>query len=100
MTVADHSSVANRLQQLYPMLYEAQARWGLDIAQMLAGSESMFNRYLSERNLKKLLDVLQEVGEDADRFRAAVIERLAALTSQMLGREKEEMRRIFIAIQS
>src|ERR1044072_3892854 len=54
MTVADHAWVASRLRDLYPSLYDAQARWGLDIAQMLAGSESMFNRYLSQRNLNRL----------------------------------------------
>src|SRR5262245_12797924 len=54
--VADHAWVVARLQQLYPTLCEAQGRWGLDLAQMLVGSESMFNRYLSERNLNKLVD--------------------------------------------
>ena len=72
------------------MLYEAQARWGLDVAQMLVGSESMFNRYLSERNLNKLLAVLESVGDDAEAFRTAVVERLAALTSQILSHEKED----------
>ena len=99
MTVTDHAWVASRLREMYPMLYEAQARWGLDVAQMLVGSESMFNRYLSERNLNKLLAVLESVGDDAEAFRTAVVERLAALTSQILSHEKEESRRIFAAVQ-
>lgn len=99
MTVADHAWVAARLRELYPMLYDAQARWGLDLVQMLAGSESMFNRYLSERNLKKLLAVLQEAGDSDEPFRASALERLALLTSQILTTEKEETRRIYIAIQ-
>jgi hypothetical protein len=99
LTVADHAWVASRLRGLYPMLYDAQARWGLDLAQMLAGSESMFNRYLSERNLNKLLAVLQEAGEDAGAFRAAVMQRLAMLTTQILEHEKDETRRMFLALQ-
>lgn len=99
LTLADHAWVASRLRQLYPMLYDAQARWGLDLAQMLVGSESMFNRYLSERNLRKLLSVLQEAGEDADAFRTAVMERLAMLTAQILEHEKDETRKIFLAVQ-
>jgi hypothetical protein len=99
LTVADHAWVALRLRELYPMLYEAQTRWGLDLAQMLAGSESMFNRYLSERNLKKLLAVLQDAGEDAGAFRSAVMERLAVLTKQILEHEKDDTRKMFLAVQ-
>lgn len=99
MTVADHAWVTARLQELYPALYSAQARWGLDITHMLIGSESMFNRYLSERNLNKLLVTLTQAGEDAASFRAAVVERLAAQTAQILEREKEEPRRVYLAIQ-
>jgi hypothetical protein len=99
LTVTDHAWVAARLRDLYPMLYDAQARWGLDVVQMLAGSESMFNRYLSERNLNKLLAVLEDVGEDAGAFRAAVLQRLAALTAQTVEHEREESRRTYLAIQ-
>src|SRR5205085_10028213 len=81
LTLADHAWVVARLRQLYPMLYDAQARWGLDIAQMLVGSESMFNRYLSERNLNKLVSVLQDVGDEAADLRTQVIDRLSTLTS-------------------
>jgi hypothetical protein len=98
MTVADHVWVSARLQQLNPLLYSAQSRWGLDLAQMLVGSESMFNRYLSERNLNKLVGVLQSSGE-AGAFLTSVLDRLAALTSQILEREKEEARRLYLAIQ-
>jgi hypothetical protein len=97
--VADHAWVAARLKQLYPTLYEAQGRWGLDLAQMLVGSESMFNRYLSERNLNKLVAVLQDAGDDPAAFRNDVLQRLAALTAQILSHDKEETRRLFIAIQ-
>jgi hypothetical protein len=97
-TLADHAWVTARLRQLNPMLHEAQSRWGLDLAQMLVGSESMFNRYLSQRNLDKLLAVLQET-ESAQTFRAAVIARLAALTQQILEREREETRKTYLAIQ-
>ena len=65
---------------------------------MLAGSESMFNRYLSERNLGKLLSILEET-EHASEFRGAVIDRLATLTTQILSPEREEQRRIYLAIQ-
>src|SRR4051812_27090298 len=99
LTVADHVWVSQRLQQLYPQLYTAQARWGLDLTQMLVGSESMFNRYLSERNLNKLVAVLQDAGDDADTFRAAVLQRLASLTGQVLGHEKDEAFRTFLGIQ-
>ena len=98
LTVADHAWVVARLRNLSPELYEAQSRWGLDLAQMLAGSESMFNRYLSERNLGKLLGILEET-EDAPEFRAAVLDRLANLTTQILASEREEPRRIYLAIQ-
>jgi hypothetical protein len=98
MTVADHAWVSARLAQLNPLLHEAQSRWGLDLAQMLVGSESMFNRYLSERNLSKMVAVLQSA-EDPQTFRSAVIDRLAMLTHQTLEREKEETRRIYLAIQ-
>ncbi len=99
MTVADHAWVSSRLRQLYPMLYAAQARWGLDVAQMLVGSESMFNRYLSERNLNKLVGVLQDAGDDAESFRTQVVKRLSALTWQILEHEKEDTRRLFLAVQ-
>jgi hypothetical protein len=97
-TVADHAWVVARLRQLSPELYEAQSRWGLDLAQMLAGSESMFNPYLSERNLSKLLGMLEDT-DDASDFRDAVLDRLANLTTQILSPEREEQRRIFLAIQ-
>ena len=42
----------------------------LDLPRLLVGSESMFNRYLSERNLNKLVAVLQSSGE-ASAFLAA-----------------------------
>lgn len=99
MTVADHAWVSQRLKQLYPQLYTAQARWGLDMAQMLVGSESMFNRYLSERNLNKLVDVLHEAGNNAEAFRSAVLERLATLTAQILGHEREDTFRTFLGVQ-
>jgi len=99
LTVADHAWVTARLQELYPELYSAQARWGLDISHMLIGSESMFNRYLSERNLNKMLDILGEVGDDSAAFRAAIVARLSTLTAQILEREKEEPRRVYLAIQ-
>ena len=98
LTVADHAWVSARLSQLNPLLYSAQGRWGLDLAQMLVGSESMFNRYLSERNLYKLVAVLQTT-DDASTFRSAIIKRLAALTHQTVEREKEETRRTFLAMQ-
>jgi hypothetical protein len=98
VTVADHAWVTARLKQLNPLLASAQSRWGLDLAQMLAGSESMFNRYLSERNLHKLLDVLQETSS-AEEFRASVIERLSTLTTQILSPEKEDHRRTYLSIQ-
>lgn len=97
--LADHAWVSARLRQLYPTLHEAQARWGLDIAQMLVGSESMFNRYLSERNLNKLVSVLQDADDNASAFRMNVVGRLCALTAQILEHEKEETRRLFVAIQ-
>ena len=97
-TVADHAWVVARMRQLNPGLQEAQSRWGLDLAQMLTGSESMFNRYLSERNLNKLVAVLK-VAKDADSFRASVVDRLATLTAQILAPEKEEQRRLYLAIQ-
>jgi hypothetical protein len=97
-TVADHAWVVARLKQLNPGLQAAQSRWGLDIAQMLTGSESMFNRYLSERNLNKLVGVLK-VAEDADSFRSSVMDRLATLTAQILASEKEEQRKTYLAIQ-
>lgn len=96
--VADHAWVVARLKQLSWLLYNAQSYWGLDLAQMLVGSESMFNRYLSQRNLNRLLDVLQSA-QDADEFRAAVIGRLSTLTAQITEREKEEARRTYLAIQ-
>jgi hypothetical protein len=97
-TVADHTWVVARLQQLNPLLHSAQSRWGLDIAQMLVGSESMFNRYLSERNLQKLVGVLQTT-DDAQAFRDAIIKRLASLTHQTVEREKEETRRTYLGMQ-
>jgi len=98
MTVSDHAWVTARLKQVNPTLHDAQRRWGLDLATMLVGSESMFNRYLSERNLLKLLDVLRETDTAAE-FRAAVLDRLSILTAQILTPEKEESRRIYLAIQ-
>jgi hypothetical protein len=98
MTVADHAWVTARLKQLNPALHEAQSRWGLDLATMLVGSESMFNRYLSERNLMKLLDVLKGT-DSADAFRASVLDRLSTLTAQILAPEKEESRRTYLAVQ-
>ncbi|HET9495781.1 MAG TPA: hypothetical protein VFR15_16270 [Chloroflexia bacterium] len=98
LTVADHAWVVARLRQLSPELHEAQSRWGLDLAQMLAGSESMFNRYLSERNLNKLLGILEQT-EHASDFRDAVIERMATLTAQILAPEREEPRRTYLTIQ-
>lgn len=98
LTVADHAWVVTRLRQLNPLLYSAQSRWGLDLAQMLVGAESMFNRYLSERNLNKLLSVLQST-DSADSFRDSVIERLATLTTQILASEKEDARRTYLAVQ-
>jgi hypothetical protein len=104
--VADHAWVTARLEQLDPALHKAQSKWGLDLAQMLVGSESMFNRYLSERNLQKLVAVLLETGEarvpgdsQGEAFRQAVLERLAALTHTTLDREREEARKIYLAIQ-
>ncbi len=98
MTVTDHAWVAARLGQLSPLLQSAQARWGLGVAQMLVGAESMFNRYLSERNLQRLLSVLKETQDPAE-FRAGVLEWLATLTAQTLEREKEDNKRIFLAEQ-
>jgi hypothetical protein len=98
LTVTDHAWVTARLGQLDPTLQKAGQRWGLDVAQMLVGSESMFNRYLSERNLHKLVSVLDET-EDAGEFREAVLGRLATLTQTTLGREREETRKIYLAIQ-
>jgi hypothetical protein len=98
MTVADHAWVTARLKQLNPILHSAQSRWGLDFATMLVGSESMFNRYLSERNLAKLLDVLRD-SESADEFRASIIDRLSTLTAQIMGPEKEDSRRTYLAVQ-
>ncbi len=98
MTVADHVWVTARLKALNPQLYEAQRKWGLDLAQMLVGSESMFNRYLSERTQSKLLPALGESGSAAE-FLKAVLTRLAALTAQILDREKEETRRVYLAVQ-
>jgi hypothetical protein len=46
----------------------------------------------------KLLDVLKETGS-ADKFRTSVIDRLAALTAQILAPEKEESRRTYLAVQ-
>ena len=102
LTVTDHAWVVARLEQLNPLLHRAQSRWGLDLAQMLVGAESMFNRYLSERNLLKLTGVLQARGEakaEAEALRSAVMERLAAQTVQILEREKDETRRLYLAVQ-
>jgi hypothetical protein len=98
LTVVDHAWVTARLEQLNPLLHTAQSHWGLDLAQMLVGSESMFNRYLSERNLNKLVAVLQAT-QEADDFQGAVLDRLADLSKQTLDREKEDTRRIYLAIQ-
>ncbi len=98
MTVTDHAWVSARLTQLNPLLSQAQSRWGLDVAQMLVGSESMFNRYLSERNLQRIVAVLKETHEHVA-FRDAILERLATLTHQILEREKEDIRRVYIAEQ-
>ena len=98
LTVTDHAWVVARLEQLNPLLHSAQSRWGLDLAQMLVGAESMFNRYLSERNLLKLTAVLQ-LTREAEGFRSAVMERLAAQTVQILEREKDETRRLYLAVQ-
>ncbi len=97
-TVTDHVWVTARLEQLNPLLHSAQSRWGLNLAQMLVGSESMFNRYLSQRNLTRLVTVLQATG-NAEAFIATVIERLSTLTAQILDREKEDTRRTYLAVQ-
>ena len=99
LTLADHAWVSLRLRELYPLLYDAQSRWGLDVAQMLVGSESMFNRYLSERNLSKLVSVLQSAGNDSAVFRASVLDRLSTLTAQILDHEKDDTVRLFLAVQ-
>lgn len=98
MTVADHAWVGARLTQLNPLLGQAQSRWGLDVAQMLVGSESMFNRYLSERNLQRIVAVLKETPEPTT-FRDAILQRLAILTHQILEREKDDTRRVYIGEQ-
>jgi hypothetical protein len=98
LTVGDHAWLIPRLRSLSEGLHEAQSRWGLDLAQMLTGSESMFNRYLSERNLTKLVTLLGSA-ESATQFRTGVIELLANLTAQILGPEKEEQRKLYLAIQ-
>lgn len=97
-TVADHAWVTARLQALNPLLHSAQSLWGLDMAQMLVGSESMFNRYLSGRNLNRLVAELKS-SETSDTFLGVVIDRLATLTSQTLDREREETHRIYLGIQ-
>lgn len=98
LTVGDHAWLMARLEALSPVLHTAQSRWGLDLAQMLTGSESMFNRYLSERNLNKLVALLGEA-ESATQFRTGVMDLLATLTAQILSPEKEDQRRLFLAIQ-
>lgn len=97
-TVTDHAWVTARLEQLNPALRQAQSRWGLDAAQMLVGSESMFNRYLSERNLQRIVSVLKETS-DPEQFRKSVLSRLATLTAQAVEREKEDTRRMYLALQ-
>jgi hypothetical protein len=98
LTVGDHAWLMSRLEALSPVLHAAQSRWGLDVAQMLTGSESMFNRYLSERNLTKLVALLGDA-EDAKQFRTGVMDILASLTAQILSSEKEDQRRTYLAIQ-
>ena len=98
LTVGDHAWLIHRLKGLSQGLHEAQSRWGLDLAQMLTGSESMFNRYLSERNLNKLVALLGSA-ENATQFRTGVIEMLATLTAQILAPEKEDQRRTFLTLQ-
>jgi hypothetical protein len=98
LTVGDHAWLMPRMRGLSEGLHEAQSRWGLDLAQMLTGSESMFNRYLSERNLNKLVGLLGSA-ESATQFRDGVMELLANLTAQILGPEKEDQRRTYLAIQ-
>lgn len=98
LMVGDHAWLMQRLKGLSEVLYNAQSRWGLDLAQMLTGSESMFNRYLSERNLTKLVGLLGS-SADANQFRTGVMEMLANLTGQILTSEKEEQRRVYLAIQ-
>ncbi|MEO5951945.1 MAG: hypothetical protein ABIQ44_05680 [Chloroflexia bacterium] len=98
LTVGDHAWLMSRLQALSPDIHAAQSRWGLDVAQMLTGSESMFNRYLSERNLTKLVALLEDA-EDAKAFRTGVMDILASLTAQILAPEKEDQRRTYLAIQ-
>lgn len=98
LTVGDHAWLTSRLTALSPVLHDAQSRWGLDLAQMLTGSESMFNRYLSERNLSKLVGLL-ESSDESMQFRSGVMEILARLTAQILHSEKEEQRRVYLAIQ-
>ncbi|MDQ3930142.1 MAG: hypothetical protein M3328_13465, partial [Chloroflexota bacterium] len=98
LTITDHAWVTARLEQLNPSLREAQSRWGLDVAQMLVGSESMYNRYLSERNLQKIVAVLKETTDPVE-FRNNILARLATLTTQTVEREKEETRRLYLAEQ-
>ncbi len=98
MTITDHAWVSARLEQLNPSLRQAQSRWGLDVAQMLVGSESMYPRYLSERNLQRIVAVLKETTDPAE-FRNSILARLASLTAQTLEREKEETRRVYLAEQ-
>jgi hypothetical protein len=98
MTITDHAWVSARLEQLNLAIRQAQSRWGLDVAQMLVGSESMYNRYLSERNLHRIVAVLKETTDPAE-FRNSILSRLAALTAQTLEREKEDTRRVYLAEQ-
>lgn len=98
LTIGDHAWLMSRLESLSPVLHAAQSRWGLDLAQMLTGSESMFNRYLSERNLTKLVGLLEDA-ENANGFRTGVMDILASLTAQILAPEKEDQRRTYLAIQ-
>ncbi len=99
LTLGDHAWMIQRLKSLSEVLYDAQRRWGLDIAQMLTGSESMFNRYLSERNLNKLVGLLESAGNDPAQFRTGVMEMLATLTAQIMAPEKEDQRRTYLAVQ-
>src|SRR5262249_54905780 len=97
--LVDHPWITARLAAVDSGLVAAERIWGLALIGMLTGNEGFFPAYMADRNRRWIIEQFSQADVTAESISAALLARLASLSTRFFANQREDLRRTLTALQ-
>ncbi len=95
----DHPWIAAQIAAIDPALRLAERTWALPLLGMLTGNETFFPPYMADRNRRWIAEQFDASDVTAPELTEALVARLATLSQRFFAGQREDLRRLLIALE-